>query len=268
MAQKIDLKKQVFSKVEYPSVIDTTFKDLSVTSISQDIISEDNVTKFFDMYNQLFYAIPAEGETNSHEFLVQTSGEYIDFNANEEEIEALQAEITSLREQLLEQQQANIEAITGERLNLSPEEIEEVVASGGSYALTNNIVQQQTSDAGIVDEQGNSFFTSGQGPRSGGGTGVDPDANSNGNMSIGPSNNTTTSPSPSDRKLKINIKNIGKSKLGTNIYTFNYKQPEKFGYGLFEGVMAQEVPHAATKHPDGYLTVDYSKTDVVFKKLS
>ena len=49
MAQKLDLRKNVFSKIEYPSVINTTFTDLGVTSISQDILTEDNVTKFFEM---------------------------------------------------------------------------------------------------------------------------------------------------------------------------------------------------------------------------
>ena len=31
--------------------------------------------------------------------------------------------------------------------------------------------------------------------------------------------------------------------------------------------MAQEVPYATIENPDGYLMVDYSKTDVTFKKL-
>jgi len=265
---RLDLRKQVFSKVEYPSVIDTTFRDLSVTSISQDIISEDNVDNFFEMYNQLFYAIPAEGETNSHEFLVQTSGEYIDFNANEEEIEALQAEITTLREQLLEQQTINLEALTGEKLDLNQSEIEEVVAAGGdAYALTDNSIVQQTQDAGVVDQQGNNFFTSGQPPR--GGAGIGTPSNTGPSTGIGPSSGGGGGSSySSDRKLKINITNIGKSRSGINIYRFNYKEPKKHGYGLFEGVMAQEVPQASFKHPDGHLMVDYSKIDVSFKKLS
>ena len=71
----------------------------------------------------------------------------------------------------------------------------------------------------------------------------------------------------SDRILKRNIKLVGKSTRGINIYTWNYKNPEKFGYGTYQGVMAQEVPYATVEHPDGYLMVDYSKTDVTFKKL-
>ena len=71
----------------------------------------------------------------------------------------------------------------------------------------------------------------------------------------------------SDRRLKKDIKLVGKSNKGINIYTWRYKNPKAHGYGLYEGVMAQEVPYATIEHPNGYLMVDYSKTDVTFKKL-
>jgi len=71
----------------------------------------------------------------------------------------------------------------------------------------------------------------------------------------------------SDRRLKKDIKLVGKSNKGINIYTWRYKNPKTHGYGLYEGVMAQEVPYATIENPDGYLMVDYSKTDVTFKKL-
>lgn len=270
MAQKLDLRKNVFSKIEYPSVINTTFTDLGVTSISQDILTEDNVTKFFEMYNDLFYAIPAEGDINSHEYLARTSGEYIDFDANEEEIEALQQEITTLREQLLEQQQINIEAITGEKLNLSQEEKDAIAQGSDTYSI---VPQAQNAGTGTSNAQPTSPNNQGgrNNPLSGGGIGV-----GGGGATVGGSQGTSTQQSggqggsafASDRRLKINIRKTGVSKSGINIYTFNFKQPEKYGYGLFEGVMAQEVPNAAIKHPDGHLMVDYSKTDVIFKKLT
>jgi|TARA_B100000780_G_scaffold49221_1_gene30517 hypothetical protein len=76
-----------------------------------------------------------------------------------------------------------------------------------------------------------------------------------------------TAGKPSDRRLKQNIRLIGKSVKGTNIYTWSYKNPLKHGYGIYQGVMAQEVPHATLQHDEGYLMVDYSKVDVEFKKL-
>lgn len=72
---------------------------------------------------------------------------------------------------------------------------------------------------------------------------------------------------PSDRKLKYNITNIGKSNSGLNIYSFKYKD-EKFGKGLFQGVMSDEVPsNVVIKGSDGYDRVNYSLLDVEFKKI-
>ena len=71
---------------------------------------------------------------------------------------------------------------------------------------------------------------------------------------------------PSDRRLKRNINKVGISEKGYNIYTFEYKDVEKHGKGLYQGVMAQEVPHAQVKIGD-YYHVNYSKLDVEFKKL-
>lgn len=56
----------------------------------------------------------------------------------------------------------------------------------------------------------------------------------------------------SDRRLKSNIEKIGE-RNGVNWYSY-----EIFGRPQI-GVMADEVPHAAFKHPSGFLMVDYSK---------
>ena len=71
----------------------------------------------------------------------------------------------------------------------------------------------------------------------------------------------------SDRKLKKNIKLIGKSPSGLNIYLFEYID-KAFGCGIFQGVMSDEIPKdAVVKHANGYDTVDYSKLDVEFKNI-
>ena len=57
--------------------------------------------KFFNFYNTLFYDIPVEGDINSHTYLVKTSGEYIGFNENSEDIQVLLDEITSLQQENL-----------------------------------------------------------------------------------------------------------------------------------------------------------------------
>ena len=71
----------------------------------------------------------------------------------------------------------------------------------------------------------------------------------------------------SDRRLKKNIKLIGKSPKGINIYLFEYIN-EFFGKGVYQGVMSDEIPKdAIVKHSSGYDSVDYSKLDVEFKNI-
>ena len=66
----------------------------------------------------------------------------------------------------------------------------------------------------------------------------------------------------SDIKLKQNIEQVGISDQGYKVYEFNYiDSPVRY-----RGAMAQDVvkknPMAVGIHPEGYLTVDYSKIDV------
>ena len=71
----------------------------------------------------------------------------------------------------------------------------------------------------------------------------------------------------SDRRLKKNIKLIGKSPSGLNIYAFEYIN-KIFGDGVYQGVMSDEIPkHAVVNHDSGYDAVNYSKLDVEFKNL-
>lgn len=71
----------------------------------------------------------------------------------------------------------------------------------------------------------------------------------------------------SDRRLKKNINFIGKSPSGLNIYSFEYIDT-KFGKGIFQGVMSDEVPsEAIIKGNSGYDKVNYSLLDVEFKQI-
>tara|TARA_Y100000389_G_C17413786_1_gene492486 strand:- start:216 stop:731 length:516 start_codon:yes stop_codon:yes gene_type:complete len=117
--QRIDLRKEVFSKAQYVKTIDTSFNELGVTSIGEDLLAQPSVEEFFNQYNELFYDIPPNGEVNSHEYLVKTSGEYINFEDNSLEIEALRAEIATLRADNLSLQMENLKiAVSG---SASPE---------------------------------------------------------------------------------------------------------------------------------------------------
>lgn len=92
------LNKTLYPKNIYENVIDTSF-----TQNQPSIPLEDTVTtnQFFDLYNSLFYDIPAEGDTNSHAYLVQRSGEYINAESTSEDIQVLLDEITSLQQEIL-----------------------------------------------------------------------------------------------------------------------------------------------------------------------
>ena len=101
----INLNRQVFDKDKFKETIDTTFSQLVDRSDLQFFdLNLATVGDFFNLYNKLFYEIPKDGEVNSHQFLATESGEYVDFLANNEEVQALLDEIAELRELNLELQ--------------------------------------------------------------------------------------------------------------------------------------------------------------------
>ena len=141
--KKVDLKKNVYDKLQYSQTIDTSFRELGVTSIAEDLETQPSVEEFFALYNELFYDIPPNGSTNSHEFLVQQSGAYIGFESRLQEIEALQLEISQLRTDLLASQIANVEQTTGQKLNIDLENL------GNNPEEVNNEIQNIKKDLNI-----------------------------------------------------------------------------------------------------------------------
>ena len=113
MAQPVTLQKQVYDRNQYKQVIDTSFTQL-VQPTTQDTSSAlPSVNQFFDYYNQLFFDIPKFGETNSHEYLIKTSTEYIGASSEiSNELQALIDEVTELRQENLDLQQQLLSSIT------------------------------------------------------------------------------------------------------------------------------------------------------------
>ena len=99
----LNLNKKVYAKNQYEKVIDTTFSQLATTptfTVTSSI--EAQIAAFFAMYDQLFYDIPKNGPTDSHEYLIKTSTEYINYTPINDDIQALIDEINNLQQQNLE----------------------------------------------------------------------------------------------------------------------------------------------------------------------
>ena len=98
----IILYRQVFDKAKFNETVDTEFNQLLDKSDLQFFdLNLATVEDFFNLYNKLFYEIPKQGDVNSHQFLAAESAEYVDFLANNAEVQALLDEIAALREQNL-----------------------------------------------------------------------------------------------------------------------------------------------------------------------
>lgn len=109
----VNLNKQVFNKIPFENTVDTTFTELTSSVTIAPTQSTPTVNEFFESYNNLFYDIPKFGDTNSHEYLILTSQEYIgNTPSNQNVIDALIAEVTELRQENLDLQQQIAQAAT------------------------------------------------------------------------------------------------------------------------------------------------------------
>ena len=110
MKNKVNFNLKTYNRFQFNNIINTEFTEFNQRNIIDEADQTLTVTEFFNMYNNLFYEIPQRGE-NSHETLIVRSADYIDYVFENETIEALQREITQLREELLDEQLKNISSI-------------------------------------------------------------------------------------------------------------------------------------------------------------
>jgi len=103
----VRLNKKVYKKEELEKSIDSSFK--TFVDIQEE--DTDTVAEFFRLYNKLFYDIPAEGASNSHEYIIKESSKLVKLERDDTEIQPLLDEITELRTRLLELNVENIESI-------------------------------------------------------------------------------------------------------------------------------------------------------------
>ena len=103
--EEVTLVREAFNRKQFNDTVNTQFTELGVGT-PPDLANFDpslaTVGDFFTIYQSLFFQIPKEGDVNSHLFLIKESSEYLNYRAQQEEIEALLEEISDLRQQNLD----------------------------------------------------------------------------------------------------------------------------------------------------------------------
>lgn len=103
--RQVNLEKQIYGKVTYPTIVDTEFSELVSVEPVEQIETPMSVEQFFEEYDRLFYQIPKKGSISSHEYMVNRGSSYVGLTTQGPEIQALLDEINDLRIRLLESQQ-------------------------------------------------------------------------------------------------------------------------------------------------------------------
>ena len=106
MAKNIEIKKTVYTKDNFNKVVDREFKSFKQPA---EVPVEKTVDQFFKDYEDLYLDIPLEGDEKSHRYLYNRSGELLDIQDAETNIQPLLDEIAELRQLLLESQQEIID---------------------------------------------------------------------------------------------------------------------------------------------------------------
>ncbi len=109
MSKKVEIKKTVFDRNEYVSVIDNKFKFFKEP---EPVVDPDTIEELFRLYDKLYVSIPIEGEDRSHQYLVERSSELYKIDTQLESIQPLLDEVASLRNQILESNRRILELET------------------------------------------------------------------------------------------------------------------------------------------------------------
>lgn len=101
---QIPIEKKVFGK-DFSKVVDIEFHQLLPRT--EDTNKETTTDEFFELYEELFYQIPKEGESHSHRYILTRTVEHLGVKlADDVDVQALLDEITNLRQELLDANKA------------------------------------------------------------------------------------------------------------------------------------------------------------------
>ena len=152
---QIPIEKQVFNKSTYPKVIDTQFSQL-ISSVVEEL-PQFTIDDFFELYDQLFYQIPKEGDINSHRYILEREAEYLGVSLNQDDIQALLDEITLLRQQSLDNKSLInqiTKALPSSNIGLSSTAKNDIIDTAGDIANITEDIANITADLENLPEEG------------------------------------------------------------------------------------------------------------------
>lgn len=139
MGKKVQIQKTVLDRTEFKETIDRNFKFFKVP---EPVIDPDTVGELFRLYDKLYLDIPIEGETQSHQYLVERSSELYKVDRQLESIQPLLDEIAQLRLQTLESNRRILELETqlANGSEISFEDAEKVAQLQSDIAVANTTI--------------------------------------------------------------------------------------------------------------------------------
>jgi hypothetical protein len=113
MAEVLNLNKQVYNKLQFEKVIDTSFSQLvNVSASLTSSLPVITIDQFFQYYQNLFFQIPKSGSINSFEYILKTANDYVGTSNTDADFSAFIDERNNLRQENLDLQQQLISIST------------------------------------------------------------------------------------------------------------------------------------------------------------
>ena len=122
MAENVDIKLTTYNRNQFNKAVNTEFTQFNSSNETpeQEAAETIDLPGFFQAYDRLFLEIPKQGETNSHQYITNRSGEYAGGEEISAEVQALTAEVTQLREDNILLQQQIIQLADTTNTNSTP----------------------------------------------------------------------------------------------------------------------------------------------------
>lgn len=90
----VEIRKTVYNREQASKIVDTSFTTFAQT---EEVEAPLTVAEFFQAYEDLYLDIPLTGDSNSHEYLLNRSGDLVQFDQQTQDIQPLLDEIAELR---------------------------------------------------------------------------------------------------------------------------------------------------------------------------